>query len=95
MLPRVCLEVSQNIFATGCFIKVEDTRDENHLDKLEVSLITCANKSEKEERNSDDTLRQIRQIIKRKVKRSKKKTRQTQNKIKTLHPLQMESNLFI
>ena len=68
-------------------IKEEDTRYENHLNKLEVSLITRANKSEKEERNSDNTLRQIRHMIKRQVKRSKKKTRQTQKKPKTLHPL--------
>ena len=68
-------------------IKEEDARDENHLSKLEVSPITRANKSKKEEMNSDDTLRQIRQTIKRKANRSKKKTRQTQKKSKTLHPL--------
>ena len=67
-------------------IKEEDARDENHLSKLEVSPITRANKSEKEEMNSDDTLRQIRQIIKRKAKRSKKKTGQTQKKIKNITP---------
>ena len=67
-------------------IKEEDARDENYLSKLEVSPITRANKSEKEELNSDDTLRQIRQIIKRKAKRSKKKTRQTQKKIKNITP---------
>ena len=61
-------------------IKEEDARDGNHLSKLEVSSITCANKSKKEETNSDDTLQQIRQIIKRKAKRSKKKTIQTQKK---------------
>ena len=68
-------------------IKEEDARDENHLSKLEISPITRANKSEKAEMNSDDTLRQIRQIIKRKAKRSKKKSRQTRKKSKTLHPL--------
>ena len=56
-------------------IKEEDTRDENHWNKLEVGLITRADKSEKEERSSDDTLWQIRQTIKRKVKISKKETR--------------------
>ena len=67
-------------------IKEEDTRDKNNPSKLEVSPITHATKSEKEEMNSDDTLRQIRQIIKRKAKRSKKKTRQTQKKIKNITP---------
>ena len=67
-------------------IKEEDARDENHLSKLEVSPITRANKSKKEEMNSDDTLQQIRQIIKRKAKKSKKKTIQTQKKIKNITP---------
>lgn len=44
---------------------------------------------------SDETLRQIRQIIKRKVKRSKKKQDCLRTKTKSLHPLYIESNLFI
>jgi len=67
-------------------IKEEDARDENYLSKLEVSPITRANKSEKEELNSDDTLRRIRKIIRRKARRLKKKTRQSQRKIKNITP---------
>ena len=67
-------------------IKEEDARYDKHLNKLEVGLTTRANKSEKEEINSDDMLRQIRQLFKRKVKIQKKKTRQTQNKIKNITP---------
>ena len=54
-------------------IKEEDTRDAKYQHEQEVSLGTCANKSEKEERNNDDILQQIRLILKRNGKIPKKK----------------------
>ena len=51
--------------------------------KKRVAYIrTRANKSEKEEGNSDDILQQIKQIFKRKVKIPRKKRRQIQSKKK-------------
>ena len=67
-------------------IKEEDAIDDKHQNKLELSLGTQANMSDKEERNSEDILRQIKQILNRKVKISKKKKRQFQNKIKNITP---------
>ena len=62
-------------------IKEEDTRDAKYRNKQEVSLSSCASKSEKEEGNGDDILRQVKQIFKRKLKILKKKNRQNQSRI--------------
>ena len=66
--------------------KEEDAIGDKHHKKLERSLRTQADISDKEEGNGEDTLRQIKQMLKRKVKRPKKKTRQSQNKIKNITP---------
>ena len=67
-------------------IKEEDTRDAKYRYKREVSLRTSANKSEEEERNSDNIWQHVTQVFKRKEKILKKKKRQTQNKIKNISP---------
>ena len=47
-------------------IKEEDARSDKYRNKLEVSLTTRENKSGKEERNSNNILRQIRHMFERK-----------------------------
>jgi len=67
-------------------IKEDDTRGDKDRNKHEGSQSSRANKSEKEEASNDYMRRQIKQILKRKIKRSKGPKIQTLNKTKKIRP---------